>query len=69
MSRTQARKQFTPGQLAAAMEGKTWLADRAKALLDEIPGSYKDIGAVMADQSDLVAVECRLTQILNYKGT
>jgi tRNA-splicing ligase RtcB len=69
MSRTQAKKQFTPRQLAAAMEGKTWLADRARSLLDEIPGSYKDIEAVMADQADLVTAECRLDQILNYKGT
>jgi tRNA-splicing ligase RtcB len=69
MSRTQAKKRFTPGQLASAMEGKTWLAGRARALLDEIPGSYKDIDAVMADQADLVTVEHRLTQVLNYKGT
>ncbi len=69
MSRAAARKRFTPAQLAAAMEGKTWLTDRARALLDEIPGSYKDIHTVMSDQADLVAVERELTQILNYKGT
>jgi tRNA-splicing ligase RtcB len=69
MSRTQAKKRFTPRQLADAMEGKTWLAGKARALLDEIPGSYKDIEAVMADQADLVGVERRLTQVLNYKGT
>jgi len=69
MSRRQAKRQFTPEQLAKAMEGKMWLADRAHDLLDEIPGSYKDIEVVMRDQADLVAVERELTQILNYKGT
>ena len=69
MSRRQAKRQFTPEQLVKAMEGKTWLADRARDLLDEIPGSYKDIDVVMRDQADLVAVEHELTQILNYKGT
>ena len=69
MSRRQAKRQFTPEQLVKAMEGKTWLADRAHDLLDEIPGSYKDIEVVMRDQADLVAVERELTQILNYKGT
>lgn len=69
MSRRQAKRQFTPEQLAEAMEGKTWLSDRARDLLDEIPSSYKDIDVVMRDQADLVAVEAELTQILNYKGT
>ncbi len=69
MSRRQAKRQFTPEQLAEAMEGKTWLSDRARDLLDEIPGSYKDIDVVMRDQADLVAIEAELTQILNYKGT
>jgi tRNA-splicing ligase RtcB len=69
MSRTRAKREFTPRQLEEAMAGKTWLADRAKALLDEIPGSYKDIEIVMRDQADLVTVERELTQILNYKGT
>jgi RNA-splicing ligase RtcB len=69
MSRRQARRDFTPDQLAEAMAGKTWLADQAAALLDEIPGSYKDIHQVMVDQADLVEVETELTQILNFKGT
>jgi RNA-splicing ligase RtcB len=38
-------------------------------LIDEAPQAYKDIGQVMADQADLVAVEHTLHQILNYKGT
>ena len=50
------------------MAGKTWLADKAKDLLDEDPRSYKDIDQVMADQADLVRPLHTLTQILNYKG-
>jgi tRNA-splicing ligase RtcB len=65
-SRTKARKLFTNADLATAMAGKVWLADRAGALLDEIPAAYKDIDQVMADQADLVTVLHTLHQVLNY---
>lgn len=68
-SRTQARKLFSPDDLAAQMEGKVWLKDRARSLVDEIPAAYKDIDQVMADQADLVEVRHVLRQVLNYKGT
>jgi RNA-splicing ligase RtcB len=68
-SRTQAKKLFTTADLAHQMEGKVWLAKRAKALVDEIPSAYKDIDQVMADQTDLVEVLHTLRQVLNYKGT
>jgi RNA-splicing ligase RtcB len=68
-SRTQAKKLFTTADLATAMSGKVWLADRASSLLDEIPAAYKDIDQVMADQADLVEVRHTLHQVLNYKGT
>ena len=51
------------------MAGKTWLENRAAALVDEIPAAYKDIDQVMADQDDLVEVLHTLRQVLNYKGT
>ena len=69
MSRKQAVRDFTAAQLTEAMEGKVWLEGKARSLLDEIPGSYKDIDQVMRDQADLVTVEVELTQVLNYKGT
>jgi tRNA-splicing ligase RtcB len=69
LSRTAAKKQFNAKDLAAQMAGKTWLTDRAHALVDEIPSAYKDIDQVMADQADLVEVLHTLGQILNYKGT
>ena len=68
-SRTQAKKLFTVDDLAGLMRGKVWLADRATALVDEIPSAYKDIDQVMADQTDLVEVQHTLRQVLNYKGT
>jgi tRNA-splicing ligase RtcB len=68
-SRTKARKLFSSADLAAQMAGKTWLAGRAAALVDEIPSAYKDIDEVMADQTDLVEVLHTLHQVLNYKGT
>ena len=68
-SRTQAKRLFTPADLAAQMAGKVWLKSRAAALLDEIPAAYKDIDQVMADQADLVEVLHTLRQVLNYKGT
>jgi RNA-splicing ligase RtcB len=68
-SRTQAKKLFTTTDLAEQMQGKVWLAQRADALVDEIPSAYKDIDQVMADQADLVEVRHTLHQVLNYKGT
>lgn len=37
-------------------------------VLDEIPGAYKDIDAVRANQSDLVEVVHTLKQVLCVKG-
>lgn len=68
MSRTQARAEISPETLTKQMQGKAWLADKAKALVDESPGAYKDIYGVMEKQSDLVAIEHELRQILNFKG-
>ena len=68
-SRSQAKKLFSGEDLAAQMAGKVWLADRADALVDEIPSVYKDIDQVMADQADLAEVQHTLHQVLNYKGT
>ena len=50
------------------MVGTAWNGN-AKALIDEDPRAYKDIGEVMANQADLVTIEHTLHQVLNYKGT
>ncbi len=40
----------------------------AEQLLDEHPSSYEDIDRVMADQTDLVAVQHTLRHISSYEG-
>ena len=67
LSRTAARKQLSEESLVEAMDGIAWNED-AKALLDEHPDAYKDIGEVMDNQRDLVQIEHQLETILNYKG-
>ena len=69
MSRGQARRSLTAASLAAAMGDVAWDAADAEKLVDEHPRSYKPIDVVMADQSDLVAIEHQLRQVLNHKGT
>jgi RNA-splicing ligase RtcB len=68
MSRGQARREITAEMLEAAMGDRSWLATHAAALVDEAPGAYKDIDAVMEAQRDLVEPVHTLRQILNYKG-
>ena len=67
MSRTAAKKNLTVESLEEKMVGKTWNSNH-KELLDEHPDAYKNIDEVMAAQSDLVTIEHRLRQVLNYKG-
>ncbi|MDH4120800.1 MAG: RtcB family protein [Deltaproteobacteria bacterium] len=66
MSRTQARKQFSVEDLRDQTDGVECRKD--KHVLDEIPGAYKDIDQVMANQVDLVEVAAQLRQILCVKG-
>lgn len=66
MSRAQARKSFTPRDLAEQTAGVVCRKDRG--VLDEIPGAYKDIDEVMANQSDLVEVVHTLKQVVCVKG-
>jgi tRNA-splicing ligase RtcB len=66
MSRTAAQKQFSIRDLEDQTEGVVCRKD--KGVLDEIPGAYKDIDEVMANQSDLVEVVHTLKQVLCVKG-
>lgn len=66
MSRTQARRQFTLADLKAQTEGVECRKD--DAVLDEIPGSYKDIDVVMENQKSLVSVVHVLKQVMCCKG-
>jgi len=66
MSRTQAQKAFTPQDLIEQTQGVVCRKDRG--VIDEIPGAYKDIDQVMANQSDLVDVVHTLKQVICVKG-
>ncbi len=66
LSRNEARKQYNLEDLTRAMAG---IECRVReALVDEIPGAYKDIDEVIAHSRDLVVVKHTLRQILNIKG-
>lgn len=66
MSRNEARKTFTLDDHAKATAGVECRKD--DSVLDETPGAYKDIDAVMAAQSDLVDIVHTLKQVLCVKG-
>ena len=66
MSRTQARRAFDVETLRSQTRGVECRIH--KSVLDESPGAYKDIDAVMANQTDLVDVMHRLKQVVCVKG-
>jgi tRNA-splicing ligase RtcB len=66
MSRNAAQKRFSTKDLADQTEGVICRKD--KGVIDEIPGAYKNIDEVMANQSDLVDVVHTLKQVICVKG-
>jgi tRNA-splicing ligase RtcB len=66
MSRNAAKKTFTVADHEAATAGVECRKDAG--VIDETPGSYKDIDAVMEAQRDLVDVVHTLKQVLCVKG-
>jgi tRNA-splicing ligase RtcB len=66
MSRNAAQKCFSIQDLERQTDGVICRKD--KGVIDEIPGAYKDIDEVMANQSDLVEVVHTLKQVLCVKG-
>lgn len=66
MSRTAARRKFSQIDLEEQTRGVECRKDGG--VLDEIPGAYKDIDAVMENQRDLVEVVHTLKQVLCVKG-
>jgi tRNA-splicing ligase RtcB len=65
-SRTEARRRFTMQDFDEAMKGIEHR--RTDALIDELPGAYKDIDEVMENAKELVEIEHTLCQVLNVKG-
>lgn len=66
MSRAEAKRRFTLADHEAAVAGVECRRD--EGVLDETPGAYKPIEAVMAAQADLVEVLFELRQVLCVKG-
>jgi len=66
MSRGMARRTITPEQHKAALKGVEWKRDAD--VIDESPGAYKPIEAVMAAQVDLTEAVYTLKQIVVVKG-
>ena len=66
MSRTAAKKRFTLKDHRRATMGVECRKD--SGVLDETPGAYKDIDAVMEAQKDLVDIVYTLKQVVCVKG-
>ena len=66
MSRNEAKKRFSAADLAKQTAGVECRKDAG--VVDEIPGAYKPIDEVMANQSDLVEVVHTLKQVVCVKG-
>jgi len=66
MSRGDAKRTFTVADHIKATAGVECLKD--ESVLDETPGAYKDIDAVMAAQDDLVEIVHTLKQVVCVKG-
>jgi tRNA-splicing ligase RtcB len=66
VSRGEAKRHFGEADIAAQTAGVECRKDTG--IIDELPGAYKDIDAVMAQQTDLVDVVHTLKQVLCVKG-
>ena len=66
MSRSAAKKQFSVEDVKEQTAGVECKKD--SSVIDEIPGAYKSIEAVMAAQADLVEVVHTLKQVMCIKG-
>ncbi|XGV99602.1 MAG: RtcB family protein [Leptolyngbya sp. BL-A-14] len=66
MSRNKAKLHFSLDDLIQQTNGVECRKDTG--MLDEIPGAYKPIAQVMANQSDLVEIVATLKQVICVKG-
>ena len=66
MSRGKAKRHFSEADVSAQTAGVECRKD--SGVIDELPGAYKDIDAVMAQQTDLVEIVHTLKQVLCVKG-
>jgi tRNA-splicing ligase RtcB len=66
MSRSEAKARLTLGDLKRQTQGVECRKD--SGVLDEAPGAYKDVDAVMRAQHDLVRIVHTLRQVVCIKG-
>ncbi len=66
LSRNKAKNVYTLDDLIEQTKGVECRKDTG--VLDEIPGAYKPIDQVMANQADLVEVVATLKQVVCVKG-
>jgi tRNA-splicing ligase RtcB len=66
MSRTEAKRRFSSADVERQTSGIECRKDAG--VVDEIPGAYKPIDEVMANQTDLVEVVHTLKQVVCVKG-
>jgi len=62
MSRNEAKRRFKADDMVSQTAGVECRKDRG--VVDEIPGAYKNIDTVMANQSDLVDIVHTLKQVV-----
>ena len=68
MSRSEARQRISRARLLGETEGVFFDRRLSERLREEAPGAYKEIGAVMRAQRELVRITRRLRPLLVYKG-
>jgi tRNA-splicing ligase RtcB len=66
MSRGAAKRAFTTWDVTQQTAGVECRKD--DGIIDELPGAYKDLDAVMAAQADLVEVVATLKALVSVKG-
>lgn len=66
MSRGKAKERFTKEDAERQLDGVECKKDRS--IFDELPGAYKNIEQVMANQSDLVEIIAEIKQVVCVKG-
>ncbi len=68
MTRREARERISTDRLAHAMRRVVHDERRARALVEEAPAAYRDIGQVLEDEDDLVRPVLRLEPLVVLKG-
>lgn len=68
MSRTQARRTISVARLRRQLAGVSVPERLLPSLIEEAPGAYRDIGAVMRAQRELTRIVREVTPLLSHKG-